>query len=90
MKTIVYLIIDNGIDGRSPDNIIYASTNELERDDYYHNSPNKNWYYRKEIIVNLDDLAIETWKRLNALEKLALERVDCILWSQPPQSKYSI
>jgi hypothetical protein len=90
MKQIVYIIVDNGIDGRSPDSIVYASTNELERDNFYIKSPNKNWYTRKEIIANLDDVAIKTWKKLNALEKLSLERVDCVLWKDKPQSIYSL
>lgn len=35
MKQIVYLVIDNGIDGREPDRVLYASFDESVTNVFY-------------------------------------------------------
>jgi hypothetical protein len=90
MKQVIFLVVDNGIDGKAGDCIVYASTNENERDEFYDTSLNKNWYRVKDVVEDLDTVAVKTWDKLNALEKLSLERVDCKIWLEKAQSKYSL
>lgn len=91
MKQVIYLVVDNGIDGLGRDCIRYASTLESERDEFYFNSPNKNWYRVRDIVGDLDSIANKIWDKLDALEKLSLERVDCPIWlTGKPLSKKSI
>jgi hypothetical protein len=72
MKQAIFLIVDNGIDGRSSDNIVSAFTEEKERDDTFDRSPNHNFYTKKEIVADLEVVAENAYKKLDGLEKLAL------------------
>ena len=90
MKQAVFLICDYGCDGKAKESIIYASTNEDERDDFFSNDPNKAYYLKVDRVYNLDQIAQQAWNRLDGLEKLALERTNCILWKEKPQSKHSV
>lgn len=80
MKKIAYLVVDNGIDGRSPDSIVYCSMYESERDEWFKKSANKNWYRKTEQIVNLREIALELWKTLNPIQKAALLDTGCPMW----------
>jgi|LakMenE01Jun11ns_1017448.scaffolds.fasta_scaffold9779936_4 hypothetical protein len=90
MKQAIFTVVDYGIDGRSYKIIVYASTDEGERDSFLDNSPHKNRFIKEDIVEDLDSIAIKVWDSLDGLEKLALERTDCVLWKESPQSKYSV
>lgn len=76
MKQAIFLIIDNGEDGRGKSTIIHAFTDEIVRDDILENHPNKNYYRSEDRIVDLTvhrKLAID---KLDGLDKLALDIED--------------
>ena len=70
-------------------NIIYASTNSKERDDW-HKETHCNANLIDYLLVDLDAIAKNAWNRLDALEQLSLERVDCCIWKEKALSKYSL
>lgn len=72
MKKIVYLIVDNGIEGRDPDNIVRAFWDEQQRDSSFDGDKNKNWYRKTEIIVDEERSKKEALTKLNGLDKLVL------------------
>ncbi len=74
MKSIVYIAFDNGVDGRGPESIRFASLVEAERDAFIANSPNKNWLTAGERIYQLTEVAQTAWKRLDGVERLALQK----------------
>jgi hypothetical protein len=90
MKQAIFLVTEYGYEGKGPKSIVYASTLESERDEYFESSPNKNFYSREDMVGDLDEIALKTWTKLNGLEKLSLERVDCPIWTSKPLSKKSI
>lgn len=90
MKQAIFLVVANGFEVGGRDHIIYASTIESERDTVLANSKNQSRYSKTEIVADLDDVARQAWLRLNGLERLALERTDCPIWSEKAQSKASI
>ena len=81
-KQAIFLVTDSGGDGRARASIIYASTDEVERDDWHKNHENKNYYTCIDEVHDLDEVAKKAWKKLNGLEKLSLERTDCPIWTQ--------
>lgn len=72
MKKIAYLINDNGVDGRAPTTIMFASFDEIERDNAHNQSKNKNFFSTSEIIVDEDKKRAEVLAELNGLERLVL------------------
>lgn len=76
MKRIAYIISDFGIDGREKEHIVFASFNEKTRDNFFDNSPSKNWFTKKEIIVDIAKKKKETLCQLDGLEKLVLGLTD--------------
>lgn len=90
MKQAIFLVCEYGCDGRGPRSIVYASTMESERDSFFENSPNKNYYNNEEVVADLDEIARKAWDKLNGLEKLSLERVDCPIWKDKPLSEKSV
>lgn len=74
MKQIVYLAVDNGVDGRDAESIRFASLDEAERDKWIESSPNKPWLSPVDRVGNLEAIAAETWKQLDGLKRLALTR----------------
>ncbi len=90
MKQAIFLVTEYGYEGKSPKSIVYASTLESERDEYFESSVNKNFYSREDMVGDLDEIALKTWAKLDGLEKLSLERVDCLIWTSKPLSKKSI
>ena len=73
--------------------IIYASTDETERDIWFDNHAGTSDYsrmvYKVSGNIDLDARARMIWDNLDALERLSLERVDCVLWLEKAQSKHS-
>lgn len=64
---IIYTAIDNGIDGRGPDCIMFATYEESEIDSYIEASPNKHYLRKQKGSI---DVAAEI--------KLACQRVGAI------------
>jgi len=80
MKAAYFLIVEHGIDGRSPENIVFASTNEVERDNWYNESQNQNYYQKVDRVYDLAEIAESAWKRLNGIERLSLLDTACPIW----------
>lgn len=77
MKQAIYLVLDHGIDGRGPERIVFASEDEKKRDTWFNQSPNKNWYMCADRVIDLHEVAIKTWKKLDGLERLSFLSPDC-------------
>lgn len=92
MDQIVYQVVSFGIDGRGRKSINYASTNEDEAKEWIEKQkPYSGVYNIEKVIANLNEIAIETWKKITPIERLALEKPDCIIWldKKYQQSKFS-
>lgn len=63
-KRIVYLVTDNGIDGRERTSIVAAAWTENARDKLIEKDPAKNWRGKEERIID------EAFARKEALAKL--------------------
>jgi hypothetical protein len=72
MKKIVYTIADNGIDGREPTKITYASFNESERDTLFDADKNKAWLSKGESIIDVYLQRKKTLAKLNPIDLLVL------------------
>jgi len=72
MKKIVYLIVQNGVDGKEPTNEVYASWSEEDRDNVLAASRNKNYFRTEERIVGEEKVKAKALKKLTATEKLLL------------------
>lgn len=96
MKQSIYLVSHPCKDeeliqyGQSSPIILYASTSRKERDENFSNYLYLEDVYKEERILDLDNIARYVWKNLNPIEKLSLERTDCPIWHETPQSKYSV
>lgn len=73
MKVIVYIAFDNGVDGRSPEYIHFASLDEKQRDDFVAASKSKNWLSKGERIYQLEQYAKTIWQQLDGVARLALQ-----------------
>ena len=73
MKQAMFLAIDNGIEGKGPDSIRFASTIEAKRDKFIEDSPNKNWLRKSNKVCDLSQIAFSTWNALDGLQQLALQ-----------------
>lgn len=71
---IAYVVIDNGIEGRSPDRIVFASYAKNEQIDFLNKSANKNWYRLDKKIINENEIIENVSEKLDALEELIIER----------------
>ena len=80
MKQAYFLAVDNGIDGREPDNIRFASLDEKERDDFIASSPNKAWLRPVDKVADLHDIALRVWAKLDALEQLSFLDTSAPMW----------
>jgi len=72
MKKIAYTVIDNGIDGREKDRIVYADYDEAKRDEWYDKSKNKNWYRKGQEIIDPETIKKEVVARMNGIEKMVM------------------
>lgn len=73
MKVIVFLILDNGIDGREKTTEVFASENEAERDNLYEKAVNKDYWKKDEKIVDMEVAKKQALARLTATDKLVLK-----------------
>ena len=72
MKQAIFAAVDNGIDGRDKDRIVFASTSEKERDEFIKKHPSGAWYRPVDEVKDLEQVKKATLHKLNGLEKLAL------------------
>lgn len=72
MKKIVFTSVDNGIDGRMKDNILYASFDEDEIKSLYNKDKSKSWRTLKEQIVDVDEARKSALRKLNGIDRLVL------------------
>jgi hypothetical protein len=82
MKQAIFLVVDYGIDGRDKESIKFASLDEVERNNWYENSPKKPWYRCVDRVGDLQVIALEAWKKLDGLEKLALLDTNAPMWQK--------
>lgn len=72
---------------------IFASFNEAERDNKYLEMSHQERiaHYKNERLPDMVKTSEQAWEKLDAIEKLALESVDCVLWldKKYTMSKYS-
>ncbi len=71
-KQIVYLVTQNGVDGREPTSQVAAFFSEGERDEFVKTSKNRNWYSTEEKIIDVDVAYKKAVGKLNEVDKLVL------------------
>lgn len=72
MKQIAYLAIDNGIDGREPSTILYASFDESEFKKMMESDKAKNWRHATERIVDVAAAQAVALSKLDGIDRLVL------------------
>jgi hypothetical protein len=74
-KQAVFLVTDNGVDGRDKESIIFASLDEKERDNWLANNKNRNYFSSVDRVVDLESESKNALGKLNQLDLLALNSV---------------
>lgn len=72
MKQAIFLIVDNGCDGRAKTSIIHAFTDEKVRDTALADHPNKGYYRPEDRVVDLETQRNLALTKLDGLDMLAL------------------
>ena len=73
MKKIVYTINDNGMDGRAPTQILFASYEEQVRDDAFATHKNKQYLSKSEKILHIESHHQQLMNRLDGIDRLVLD-----------------
>lgn len=82
MKQAIFMVAYFGADGRGRRHISFATTDEQERDQWLKDKgKNARYYSPVEEVHDLDKVALIAWNKLTGLEKLALSRTDCAIWT---------
>lgn len=71
-KRIAYLATDNGIDGREPTKVMYASFDEKERDALLNADKSKAWRSKAEQIVDVEAARKKALAKLDGIDRLVL------------------
>ena len=71
-KKIVFVAVDNGIDGRSKDKILYASFDENDVKALHSKDKAKNWRRLTEQIVDVDQARLKALAKLDGVDRLVL------------------
>ena len=74
-KRIVYLVTQNGVDGREPTSQVAAFFDEATRDNFIATSANKMWYSTEEKIIDEAVAYKKAAAKLNEVDKLVLGMV---------------
>ena len=69
---IVYEAIDNGIDGRDKDNILYATFSEEELKELHSKDKSKVWRRLSQKIINVKVSRKQALAKLNSIDRLVL------------------
>ncbi len=78
MDKIVYIAIDNGIDGKEKDNILYASFDEIQFNELLNRDKSRNFRTPHKIIINVAVARREALAKLNGIDRLVLGLPDWI------------
>ena len=75
MKQAIFLVINYGEEGRGPEDIVFASTNEVQRDTHFTNlgKGDQPYYKKEDRVYDLAKVREETLKQLNGLQRLSIE-----------------
>lgn len=73
MQQAIFTVIDNGIEGKDKDSIVFASTNEDERDKWYNNHPSKAWYRKDAFVGDVDKLIKKFINQLDGIGVMCME-----------------
>ena len=71
-KKIVYIAVDNDIEGNEEDDILYASFNEDELKSLHNKDKSKNYRKLSEIIVDVDVARANALAKLDGVDRLIL------------------
>ena len=71
-KQIVFLVTDNGVDGRAPTTVRYASFSESERDAMIDADPSKAWRGKEERILDIEAAKAQALAKLDGIDRLVL------------------
>jgi hypothetical protein len=70
---IVYTVTENGVDGRAPTTVMFASFDEQERDKWYESKANnKAWYSKSKQIVEIENELKQALAKLDGIHRLML------------------
>lgn len=71
-KQIVYFATDNGVDGRAPTSVMYASFSEKERDAMIDADASKAWRGKGEKIIDEKTAQAQALAKLDGIDRLVL------------------
>lgn len=71
-KRIAYLATDNGVDGREPTTVMYASFDEKERDALLNADKAKAWRSKGEQLVDVEAARKKALAKLDGIDRLVL------------------
>lgn len=71
-KQIVYLATDSGVDGRSPEKVLYAAFTESARDAMIAADPSRAWRNKGERIVDIEAALASALAKLDGVDRLVL------------------
>jgi len=71
-KVIIYTAVESGMDGRGKARNVFASYSEKERDTWFEQSKNKNFYRKDEGIFETEKTQSSALAKLDAVDRLSL------------------
>jgi hypothetical protein len=71
-KIIAYCVNDNGVDGREPTQILYATMTEEKRDELLAADKSKNYRSTSEQVIDKDKAIEEALAKLNGIDRMVL------------------
>lgn len=72
-KQIAYVAIDNGMEGRSPDTIMYASFDEDNLAILHQKDKSRAWRRKSEQIVDIEAARKKALGKLDGIDRLVLD-----------------
>jgi len=83
-KKIVFIAIDNGIDGREKDEILYASFDEDELKALHKKDKSAAWRRLDEKIIDVESAQRQALSKLNGVDRLVLGLPNWVDETYPP------
>lgn len=72
VKRIIFMAVDNGIDGMEKDSILYASFDEDVLDSLIKADKSKAWRTKKEKIIDVEQATKKALAKLDGVDRLLL------------------
>ncbi len=69
---IIYTLVDNGMDGRAPSQVVFASYDKEARDQFALHTPNKNYLRKDKQLLDVEVEIKAALQRLGAIGRLVL------------------